>query len=168
MDAMIFSTLYSRVMLLKYPHDGYDSITGVFDEKKIEICPCGNRAFGSFGKKGIGGLCEICQGAGIKGGWKQEKFRGFYWNMIPPGLKKFQVLWTATMPINRMDAVIYVSATEKEIKTSRYVVLNYATELEEEQPEEFQIMNVRPVVIGEVVVWKWVVLVRHPVKQTGG
>jgi hypothetical protein len=167
MDSMIFSTPYSRLMILKYPHDGFDPITNVFDARKKEICKCFQRQYGSGGLDGVNKICQICNGARVRGGWKQMFFRGFYWNTIPPGLKKFQRLFSSTLPIDRMDATIYVSATEKEIKTDRFVILNYNTELEEEQPEEFQIMNVRPVFVGEVVVWKWLVMVRHPVAQTG-
>ena len=167
MDTKINSTEFSRVLVLKYRHDGYDEITGEFDQNKTKPCSCVQREYGSIGRSGINKVCSLCNGAGVRGGWKMEKLRGFYWNQRPPGLKSYSLLFTATMPAERMDAVFYVSAYEKKVKNGHFVILNYASELEEQQEEEFQIMNVRPVFIGEIVVWKWIVLQRHPIKISG-
>lgn len=165
---VVLGSMYSKVMKVKYPHDGYDSITGEYDSTKIEICDCQQKQFRTYGRSGFR-LCPQCKGSGVKGGWKTETFRGFFWNGIPSGLKNFGQFDSLTLPIDRIDATVRISANEdkRKFKHGNFILVNMSDIGEEENWVELEIRNLRPIHIGYKVVWRWIILTRQPVDQTG-
>lgn len=165
---VITKSIYSKKMKIKYRHDGYDPITGEYSPKKKELCECAQKEWGSYGIDGLN-VCEICNGAGVKGGWKEEYFRGFFWNTNPSGLKDFAEIFSITVPIERADGLVFISANEdrKKFKVGNFIEVNIADKNDiEEDWEEFQIMTSRPVLVGDKVVWRRLIITRQPVRQT--
>lgn len=165
---IVINSIYAKIMRVKYPHDGYDPITGEFDPKKKEICDCQQRQFKSYGRSGLK-LCPRCRGSGVKGGWKEESFRGMFWNSIPSGLKNFSKIDSLTMPIKRIDATVRISANEdrRKFKEGNFILVNMADIGEDEDWVEFDIRNLRPIHVGHKVVWRWIILTKQPAEQTG-
>lgn len=163
----VINSIYGKKMYLKYRHDGIDPITGLFDRKKKEICDCAQKEFGVFGTSGLK-KCGICNGSGVVGGWKLEEFRGFFWSKNPSGLKNFSRIFSLTLPIERADGVIYISANESKEKfmNGNFILINYAEENEAENLIEFQIMSNRPIILGEKILWRFLIVTRQPVDQT--
>jgi len=163
-EALIDRSPYKRRIIWRYKNRGFDAITGEPNPELKEPCSCFNDNWGQGGRSGLQ-KCPACNGAGVKGGWVDEPIDCFFWNQIPPGLQKFSKLFTVPLPINRATVIVYVKKSER-VRNGEFFITRIEDSEGGMDEVEYQAMNVRPVMVGEDIIWKWVQCQRQAVDVT--